>query len=89
MRLESRLLLPTRHSIFGSIVSSLEEMTMANFVVSHLPEKIHSGLSFFEACLEEKVIVVPGEHSGPDVIHRADIASQDSSSTSTPRTAAI
>jgi aspartate/methionine/tyrosine aminotransferase len=29
-------------------------------VVSHLPEKIHSGLSFFEACLEEKVIIVPG-----------------------------
>jgi aspartate/methionine/tyrosine aminotransferase len=28
--------------------------------LSHLPEKIHSGLSFFEACLEEKVIVVPG-----------------------------
>ena len=28
--------------------------------VSKLPEKIHSGLSFFEACLEEKVIVVPG-----------------------------
>jgi hypothetical protein len=62
---------------------------MANFVVSHLPEKIHSGLSFFEACLEEKVIVVPGEHSGADFIHRADIASQDSSSTSTPRTAVI
>jgi|SRR5271155_759672 len=35
-------------------------------VVSHLPEKIHTGLSFFEACLEEKVIVVPGEHPGPD-----------------------
>ena len=40
---------------------------MANFVVSRLPEKIHTGLSFFEACLEEKVIVVPGESPGPDV----------------------
>jgi aspartate/methionine/tyrosine aminotransferase len=29
-------------------------------LVSHLPEEIHTGLHFFEACLEEKVIVVPG-----------------------------
>lgn len=29
-------------------------------LVSELPEAIHSGLSFFEACLEEKVIIVPG-----------------------------
>ena len=29
-------------------------------LVSELPETIHSGLSFFEACLEEKVIIVPG-----------------------------
>lgn len=28
--------------------------------MSTLPEKIHSGLAFFEACLEEKVIIVPG-----------------------------
>jgi len=28
--------------------------------LSHLPFKIHTGLAFFEACLEEKVIVVPG-----------------------------
>jgi aspartate/methionine/tyrosine aminotransferase len=29
-------------------------------VVSKLPDEIHTGLAFFEACLEEKVIVVPG-----------------------------
>ena len=29
-------------------------------VVSELPESIHTGLAFFEACLEEKAIVVPG-----------------------------
>lgn len=29
--------------------------------MSHLPEGIHTGLAFFEACLEEKVIVVPGQ----------------------------
>jgi len=28
--------------------------------LSHLPEAINTGLHFFEACLEEKVIVVPG-----------------------------
>jgi len=28
--------------------------------LSHLPKQIHTGLLFFEACLEEKVIVVPG-----------------------------
>jgi len=38
---------------------------MAHLVVSHLPEQIHSGLSFFEACLEEKVIIVPGKHRNP------------------------
>jgi hypothetical protein len=31
--------------------------------VSRLPEAIHTGLSFFEACLEERVIIVPGEFS--------------------------
>jgi aspartate/methionine/tyrosine aminotransferase len=31
-------------------------------VVSSLPEAIHTGLAFFEACLEEKVIVVPGKY---------------------------
>jgi hypothetical protein len=29
-------------------------------IVSKLPDEIHTGLAFFEACLEEKVIVVPG-----------------------------
>jgi len=29
--------------------------------VSHLPAEIHTGLAFFEACLLEKVIVVPGQ----------------------------
>lgn len=29
--------------------------------MSHLPAGIHTGLAFFEACLEEKVIVVPGQ----------------------------
>jgi aspartate/methionine/tyrosine aminotransferase len=28
--------------------------------LSHLPEEIKTGLGFFEACLQEKVIVVPG-----------------------------
>ena len=28
--------------------------------VSHLPKQIHHGLGFFEECLKEKVIVVPG-----------------------------
>jgi len=28
--------------------------------LSKLPDEIHTGLAFFEACLEEKVIVVPG-----------------------------
>ena len=38
-------------------------------LVSELPEAIHSGLSFFEACLEEKVIIVPG------MCHNSDAAS--------------
>ena len=28
--------------------------------LSHLPQRIHNGLGFFEECLKEKVIVVPG-----------------------------
>ena len=34
---------------------------ISDALVEHLPEKIHSGLAFFEACLEERVIVVPGK----------------------------
>ena len=47
-----------QHSIFGLTVSTIP--AHVNETVSDLPEAIHSGLAFFEACLEEKVIVVPG-----------------------------
>ena len=49
-----------QHFIFGSIVCFITVVKLANDIVSHLPQAIHTGLSFFEACLEEKVIVVPG-----------------------------
>lgn len=51
------LVLLMQRSISGSTVSTvLINLT----IVSSLPEAIHTGLAFFEACLEEKVIVVPG-----------------------------
>jgi hypothetical protein len=48
--------------------------------VSHLPEGIHTGLAFFEACLEEKVIVVPGQACLPPFFFGEGIDLQDSSS---------
>jgi len=85
MRWESRQLPQTRHFIFGLIVSFLEETMVADCVVSHLPEKIHTGLSFFEACLEEKVIIVPGKHLIPGCTWHI----QACSSISIPKTAEI
>jgi aspartate/methionine/tyrosine aminotransferase len=41
--------------------------------VSGLPAKINNGLTFFEACLEEKVIVVPGIFFDLNPAHRRDL----------------
>ncbi|RPA82780.1 aminotransferase, classes I and II [Ascobolus immersus RN42] len=41
--------------------------------LSGLPSKINNGLTFFEACLEEKVIVVPGIFFDLNPAHRRDL----------------
>ena len=41
--------------------------------LENLPEPIRDGLSFFEACLEEKVIVVPGIFFDLNPSHRRDL----------------
>ncbi|SRR6266496_1402447 len=56
---DSKLPLPMQPFTSGSIVFQHPKKQNSN-LVSELPEAIHSGLSFFEACLEEKVIIVPG-----------------------------
>lgn len=53
---------------YGSSVKSPSNLTSfytrilikVHSKVSHLPDPIRTGLGFFEACLQEKVIVVPG-----------------------------
>ena len=62
-----KLLHPTQLSISGSIVTYTFQK-VSNSVVSKLPERIHSGLAFFEACLHEKVIVVPGNSPLSDIL---------------------
>lgn len=45
----------------GFIFKSIPDATFYIWLdLSHLPTKIHNGLGFFEECLREKVIVVPG-----------------------------
>lgn len=67
-------------SISGSTVSP-NTRAKIHVIVSHLPEAIHSGLSFFEACLEEKVIIVPGLFPNT-VFTETDLFIQGFSSTS-------
>lgn len=44
-----------------NLISSCTNILIkVHFKVSHLPDPIRTGLGFFEACLQEKVIVVPG-----------------------------
>ncbi len=60
----------------GSIVgSSHRRLTTINEVVSPLPEEIEDGLKFFEECLKEKVIVVPGIFFDVNPSHRRDLFS--------------
>lgn len=41
--------------------------------VSNLPQEINNGMGFFHACLEEKVIIVPGIYFDLNPSHRRDL----------------
>lgn len=72
MRWDSKSTPPMQPFTFGSIVSQRPKYSIL-ILVSELPVTIHSGLSFFEACLEEKVIIVPGMRQNSDAASNLEL----------------